>query len=55
MQKYNAGHRDRKVVGHKLTASKGAQKLDVGVGTGTRTKVVLRCVFWSLETRPFML
>ena len=48
MQRYNVGHRDRaqrKVKGHRLTTSRGAQRVDVVVGgTGTRTRVVLRCV-----------
>ena len=57
MQRYNVRHRDRaqrKVKGHRLTTSRGAQRVDVVVdGTGTRTRVVLRCVLWSLETKPF--
>ena len=30
--------------------TKGGRRV---VGTGTRTRVVLRCVLWSLETKPF--
>ena len=57
MQRYNVGHRDRaqrKVKGHRLTTSRGAQRVDVVVGGGTRTRVVLRCVHLVAGDEAFL-